>query len=210
MFRTLLESLFHSSLSTVDIPTAFSALTRHPSPYDALLPTFIKSLTKSSDLPEVLSLPFPSSFYAQIDALLSQQNKPKILAAWRMHHRDFRGAAAALLPNLWQIQNQMQYKVKRSAERDLDESYLTVINLLACAGPNEGWVLSGGSANGVAGDGIGGVSKPEGARRKVVTLQDLRAGYQKELDRRSIIQNGQYDFGGGGGGGGGVEAMDVS
>ena len=121
-----------------------------------------------------------------------------------MHHHDFRGAAAALLPDLQQLQVQMQHRGKRSAERELDESYLTVINLLACAGPNEGWVLKGGSANGVAGDGIGGVSKPEGAKRKVVTLRDLRANHQKELDRRSVIENGQYGFGGRG------EAMDVS
>ena len=204
---SLIESLFHGSLSTTDIPAAYSALTRHPSSTGSLLPTFIEALlTKPTALPQLLSLPFPPSFHAPIDAILAQQNNPKILAAWRMHHNDFRGAAAALLPNLQQSQMQLQHRVKRNAERELDESYLTVINLLACAGKDEGWVLSGGSASGVAGDGIGGFGKPEGAKRRVVTLQDVRANYQKELDRRSVIENGWYDFGGGGGG----EAMDVS
>ena len=116
-----------------------------------------------------------------------------------MHHNDFRGAAAALLPDLIQLQS--QHRVKRSAEQSLDESYLTVINLLACAGKEEGWVLSGGSTSG----GEGSVDGPAGTKRKMVTLQDVRRGYQKELDRRSVIESGRYDFGGGGG-----EAMDVS
>ena len=184
---------------------AFSALTRHPSPTTYILPTFIKTLlTAPSARAQLLALPFPSSFYTPIDTLIAQQSKPKILAAWRMHHNDFRGAAAAILPDLQHLQTQTQHRVKWSAERELDESYLIVINLLACAGPDEGWVLNGGSASGVAGDGVGGVSKPEGAKRKIVTLQDVRAAYQKELDRRSVIENGQYDFGGRG------EAMDVS
>ena len=88
-----------------------------------------------------------------------------------------------------------------------------VINLLACAGKDEGWVLSGGSASKVAGDGSGGVGKPDGAKRKVLTLQDVREEYQGELDRRSVIENGKWGFGFGGdddGGGGGVEATDVS
>lgn len=122
-----------------------------------------------------------------------------------MHHNDFRGAAAALLPDLRQAQLQSQHRPKRSAEREMDEIYLMVINLLACAGKDEGWVLSGGSASRIAGDGVGGFGKPEGARRKVTTLQDVREEYQKELDRRSVIESGRYDFGGGVG-----ETMDVS
>lgn len=95
-----------------------------------------------------------------------------------------------------------------------------VINLLACAGgKDERWVLSGGSASRVAGDGGagvgglgggGGAGKPEGARRKVLTLQDVRDEYQRELDRRSVIENGRWSFGDGGAGAGVGEEMDVS
>lgn len=83
---------------------------------------------------------------------------------------------------------------------------MTVINLLACAGKDEGWVLSGGSASRVAGDGMGGFGKPEGAKRKVVRLQDVRREYQGELDRRSVVENGRFGFGDDAGGG---EGMDV-
>lgn len=64
------------------------------------------------------------------------------------------------------------------------EGYLAVTNLLACAG--EGWVLSEGDE----GAGIG-----NGDKRRVVTIKDVRKGYQDELDRRSIIENGRFGFG---------------
>ena len=125
------------------------------------------------------------NLYETIDALIVEQKKPKILAAWRLHHQDFRGAAAALLPPL----QAAQARAKR-ADDGLENQYLAVINLLACAGDGNGWVLS---------EGVIGQEK-----RKIVEIKDVRAQYQTELDRRSVIEGGRFGFVGGGG-----DEMDV-
>ena len=181
---TLLTSLLQASLQTTDFLTAFSALSKHPNP-ETLLPSFINALlTTPNALPQLLSLPFPSKLHSQIDDVLSStKSAQKVLSAWRLHHDDFRGAAAALLPPL----QASQAKVKRNNVDGLEDDYLTVINLLACAGKENGWVLS----HDVYAKGVKG-------KRRVITLADVRAGYQKELDRRSVIESGRFEFGGGG------------
>ena len=134
--------------------------------------------------------------HTQIDEILSSSPNhkpaPKILAAWRLHHNDFRGAAAALLPPL----QASQAKVKRNAD-GLENDYLTVINLLACAGEEKGWVLSAGAADAAA-SGKG--------KRKVITIGDVRGSYQRELDRKSVIESGRFSFAGEVAGG---DEMDV-
>lgn len=78
--------------------------------------------------------------------------------------------------------------MKRSAD-GLENEYLAVINLLACAGQENGWVLSQDVSNkGMPGG---------GGKRKVVTIGDVRGLYQKELDRRNVIESGRYGFAGG-------------
>jgi len=175
---TLLTSLFQASLQTTDFPSAYSALTRHPNP-ETLLPSFMSAiLTTPNALPQLLSLPFPPNLHSQIDSILSSPKSkatPKILAAWRLHHNDFRGAAAALLSPL----QAAQAKVKRSAD-GLEDDYLAVVNLLACAGKDNGWVLSADASG--------------KAKRRVVTIGDVRGGYQRELDRRSVIESGRFGF----------------
>ncbi|KAK4690198.1 hypothetical protein P7C71_g6529, partial [Lecanoromycetidae sp. Uapishka_2] len=180
---TLLTSLFQASLQTTDFPAAYSALTRHPAP-STLLPSFIAALLSTPNaLPQLLSLPFPPNLHSDIDALLASHKKdPKILAAWRLHHHNFRGAAAALLPPLQAKQTQ----AKRNGE-SVEDGYLSVINLLACAGKENAWVLSEGDGGG-AKMGLPAVRE----KRKIVTIDDLRRDYQKELDRRSVIESGRF------------------
>lgn len=186
----LLVSLFEASLQVLDIDAAFSAMIRHTSPEESLLPTFIrKLLADPSFQPRLLSLPFPAHLYGNIDVLLTKSDKPKILAAWRLRHRNFQSAAAALLPDLKKLETQKRMSV--SAQQSLDEGYLAIINLLACAGQDEDWLLTGGGA----------FAKE---KRKLISLQDLRNQYQNELDRRSIIESGKYSFGGV------ADAMEVS
>lgn len=134
---------------------------------------------------QLLELPFPADLHEMIDSLLVEQKKPKILAAWRLHHQDFRGAAAALLPPLQAAQARA-----KKGEDGLENQYLTVINLLACAGEGNGWVLS---------EDVGGKGK-----RKIVEVKDVRVQYQRELDRRSVIEGGRFGFVGGAG-----DEMDV-
>ena len=91
----------------------------------------------------------------------------------------------------------MQARVKRDVE-GLEDGYLVVINLLACAGKENSWVLSEGV-------GVGKGQVGEKGKRKVVTIGDVRGAYQRELDRRSVIEGGRFGFGGGVG-----DEMDVS
>lgn len=136
-------------------------------------------------MPQLLALPFLATLHEKIDTLLVEQKKPKILAAWRLHRQDFRGAAAALLPPL-----QAAQATAKTGDDGLENQYLAVINLLACAGEGNGWVLS---------------EDAEGKeKRKIVEIKDVRAQYQKELDRRSVIEGGRFGFVGGGG-----DEMDV-
>lgn len=146
------------------------------------------SLLKTPDtLPQLLSLPFPPSLHSEIDTILAApktKSSPKILSAWRLHHNDYRGAAAALLPPL----QAAQANVRRNVD-GLENEYLAVINLLACAGQDNSWVLSQESTNQGLPGGKG--------KRKVVMIGDVRGLYQKELDRRSVIEGGRYGFVGG-------------
>ena len=183
----LLGSLFSASLKMADFDAAHSALTRHPSP-ETLLPEFIKTILNTPKAnSRLLSLAWPADLHRHIDVLLAKEAKPKLLAAWRLQQNDFPGAASALLPSL----NALQANVgtSKGEEKDLENQYLTIINLLECAGKENAWLLSGGSTE------VGGGSKE---KRKVVTVDDLRASYQKELDRRSLIDRGNFSFTNGG------------
>ncbi|MCJ1465384.1 hypothetical protein MMC07_004002 [Pseudocyphellaria aurata] len=193
----LLVSLFDASLSMRDFSTAFSALCRHPNP-NALLPSLIVSMLSDNEASQLLSFPFPPALHPAVDAFILQKAQssalepnessriPKyynILSTWRLRHNDFRGAAAALLERLQRLKKSSA----RSGQSDdrgegVIEGYLAVTNLLACAG--EGWVLDEGDKG--AGN---------GEKRRVVTLKDVRKDYQDELDRRSMIQHGQFGFG---------------
>lgn len=189
----LLTSLFDASLQITDFQSAFSALTRHPSP-KTLLPKFIKSLFNTPNaLPQLLSLSFPSNLHSEIDYLLDHQKKPQVLAAWRLHHNDYRGAAAALLPSLLQA----QMDPERAPDGGLEKDYLTIINLLSCAGKENAWIL----AKGFGKDGFGDSRARKGpavpTRRRVFTIDDIREKYQEELDRRSAIEGGRFGFVGG-------------
>lgn len=217
---SLLTALFNASLQISDIETAFSALTRlRKHDQTALLPTLINTLLAIPNGPkQLLDLPWPAHIHPAIDGYLSNDKKSqlkrsekppvslerqrKLLAAWRLKHGDFRGAAAALY-------SQMQSTVKQKGaqrpgavsklrlagddpeelgSRRMDERYLTVINLMACIGGDEAntddkrgeaWVLSAA----------------DGGKRKVVTIEDVRKGWQKELDRRSVVEGGRWGFG---------------
>lgn len=214
--------------------SAFSALTRLPQPKESeLLPDLVKALLTAPGGPkQLLELPFPPNLRAAVDELLTTtkgnvaplggaappQQQHRILAAWRLKHNDFRGAAAALYPRLEATQKQIlkpggiKFTLghgngnKTSVggihgddnggggemERGLDEMYLAVINFLECAGgeQGEGWVLS----------------RDTEGRRKAVSSEGLRKDWLKELDRRSVIEGGKWTFGAGRGG---DDAMEV-
>ncbi|KAL8905983.1 MAG: hypothetical protein Q9207_002314 [Kuettlingeria erythrocarpa] len=214
----LLTALFHSSVQTSDVETAFTALIclpRHDQTH--LLPSLVKILLATPNgSKQLLDLPWPPHLLPAIDAYLAHdkpsQLKPsekppvsleqqrKLLAAWRLRHGDFRGAAAALYPQMAQVKQKgtrgaesvLRFKLPSEGDevgsRRLDELYLTVINLLACIGSeesdthekrSEAWLLSA----------------VDGGKRRVVSIEDVRKGWQKELDRRSVVEGGKWGFG---------------
>ena len=189
---SIIELAFHSSLRAVDFEAAFSALVRHSNPPD-LIPAFIEALLVEADGPKLLlDLPFPPSLHPSVDNFLDVQANnteegAKTLAAWRMQRNNFKGAAAALLPSLHRHQaHQGKFGLQALGNpgvRDgLLEKYLVIINLLACAGDDGGWLLTQ-KENG------------DGPKQKIVTIEEIRAMYQKELDRRSVIENDRFEFG---------------
>ena len=156
---------------------------RHPSP-ETLLPDFVtKVLATPRATRQLLSLGWSPKLQRQIDSLLAEHAKPKTLAAWRLHHDDFQGAAGALYPSL----DQLQRKVRRTGadNQSVENEYLTIINLLSCTSEDKAWILSKGGNDMLRG-GQG--------KRGVVSLGNLREQYQEELDRRSIIDGGKYAF----------------
>ncbi|KAL8843428.1 MAG: hypothetical protein Q9176_002041 [Flavoplaca citrina] len=222
---SLLQSLFASSLQTSDIESAYTSLSRLP-PKDQsrLLPEFMKALLSLPNGPgQLLDFPWPAHFHAAIDAELAdtrrswatmtdgsassanmnRDRRMKILAAWRLRLGDFRGAAAAMYPQLQALVPQ-QHKGKRASSGmgrskiggstndgmtkgslGVDEAYLSVMNLMACIDDTgdrerkEAWLLS----------------DADGGKRRVVTIEDVRKGWQKELDRRSVVEGGRWGFG---------------
>ena len=192
----LLQSLFSASIITRDFLIAFNAMTDHPSSH-ALAPDLVAAVLETPHAaPQLLDFEWPTQLLAQVDALIAERAGPQTLAAWRLHFNDFRGAAKALMPALDEMQAHVKRGIKGASEAVLDKQYLTIINLLSCAGPENAWVLSGGEDEiGKTGDDAGGQDTGR-QRRRIVTVQDLREGFQQELDRRSVAESGDYVFGG--------------
>lgn len=145
---------------------------------------------------ELVALPFPG-MQQEVDEILAQRCKKEmdvvsgfpyhqVLYSWRTRRGNFRGAAAILLDRI--------QKLKLAGEGDrlagddvLDTSvtkqYLLLINALSCVEKKEAWVYDEGVQHG---------ETP--AKRKVVSLADIRKQYQDELDRIAAIQNNQFGF----------------
>ncbi|KAL8938252.1 MAG: hypothetical protein Q9216_003992 [Gyalolechia sp. 2 TL-2023] len=135
----------------------------------------------------------------------------KILAAWRLKNGDFRGAASALYSQLHTAKKQKQKQgsgaipklrlggsgaddVSDAAYKETDESYLSIINLMACIDGDDQSTGKMGSSNTGHGEAWL-LSDAGGGKRQVVTISDVRNGWQKELDRRSVVESGRWGFG---------------
>ncbi|KAL9584416.1 MAG: hypothetical protein Q9203_004670 [Teloschistes exilis] len=222
--KTLPASIFRSSLDTSDIESAYAALIQLPQDdQPAMIPTMLRSLlTLPTGPSRLLDLPWPPHLHGWIDKYLANEDisgtksalknvlRPerqcKILAAWRLRHGDFRGAAAVLYSHLQMTQKASQksdglprFRLTAEGEnemggRALDEAYLSMINLMACDGdeqdPNDN---KDGRESERSGSWL--LSSKQGAKRKLVTISDVRKDWQMELDRRSAVEAGRYGFG---------------
>ena len=206
-----LTTLFNASVSTSNFDSAFSVLTRLPvDEPPGLLPAFLTALLAEDEFDRAFDLPWPPNLIPLIEGFLTQKASKsstatfynpsapqynKLLAAWRMKYLDYRGAAAALLAHLKCVQKSSRSFLMRGENDEIVTTYLNVINLLACCGgEDEAWVLT--DAFDEVRLNTKGVQKDEIKRKRtLVTIKDVRAGYQKELDRRSMLENGRWGFG---------------
>lgn len=124
-----------------------------------------------------------------------------ILYSWRIRRGDFRGAAAVAyerLQKLQQLGNGGHGKdlVLRSGgnvaghdelDTPVTRQFLQVINALSCVESDQAWILAEPVAR------KGGVLE----KRRVVRLEDVRRGFQDEMDRVEALRRGRFSFVGG-------------
>ncbi|OCK76685.1 hypothetical protein K432DRAFT_305825 [Lepidopterella palustris CBS 459.81] len=203
----LLSRLFSASIQTSRFDDAYSALTRYtdPSLRKSALATIITTMVAQSRGPALLKFPFVN-LYSEVDNVLSSlcqktlnlaSGPPyhKILYSFRISRNDFRGAASILYERLQRLQTTSS-KVHSPEDESLTQAYLMLINTLASVQPDQAWILAEQRVDESAM--TWGIGKAKGIlKRRVVTLDDLRNEYQKELDRIAAIENGQFAFAGG-------------
>ncbi|MCJ1385049.1 hypothetical protein MMC17_008167 [Xylographa soralifera] len=193
----LLARLFASSLALADYDAAYSALTRYSDRalQHHALRSLVDHMAAAGSPDALLAFPF-TALRPDVDALLAEHARRelrapadadadvpfyKLLYAWRLRDGDFRGAAAVLVERL-------EGRGVGARGKDVLAEYLLAINALVVAGEEGGWVLVGGG-DGEVGAGRGG--------RRVLRLEDVRRGYQAELDKRSVWEGGRWGIVGG-------------
>lgn len=161
--------------------------------------------TSPSLLPQ---LPFPSDLVAEVDHILLSLSRKHdatstgvsyhgILYSWRVSRENYRGAAEGLFERLQTLKattDDLRDDVVSSDKQadDVLETYLLLINTLACCGPDEGWILAELGPVADRRTSMNSLSLAIAGKRRIVTLDDVRAEYQAELDRRSEIAHGRF------------------
>jgi nuclear pore complex protein Nup160 len=111
----------------------------------------------------------------------------QLLYSWRIKHNNYRGAATVLFDRIQKLRLVGEAD-KIAGDDTLDtpvtKQYLLLINALTCVEPKQAWIYDESGLD--SGDGV--------AKRKLVTLADVRKQYQDELDRIAAIQNNQFGF----------------
>ncbi|KAM0279508.1 hypothetical protein ACHAQH_004569 [Verticillium albo-atrum] len=151
---------------------------------------------------ELMSLPFPG-LQDHIDEILASKCKAtmevtsgvpyhQILYSWRINHNDYRGAASVLMDRIQKLKHAGEgdkYQGDDVLDTPVTKQYLLLINALSCVDAKQAWIFSEELPPQNSRDTSG-----FQAKRKVVTLTDLRKQYQDELDRIAAIQNNQFEF----------------
>ena len=201
--------LFNAAVQTTRYDTAHAALGLFTD--DALqhssLRTLVTKMCEASSASQLVDLPF-IGLQDKVDEILAQKclgisdvtvGVPyhKILYAWRIKRSDFRGAAAISLEMLQRLQQSGEGDRALGddgLETPVTKQYVATINALSCVDSKQAWILSEEPSRKLSGPGSKNAAQP---KRKVVTLDDIRKGYQEELDRIAAIENNQFAFAGG-------------
>lgn len=195
----------------------------------------LHSLLANSRISLFLSLAFPPELAGEVDSYLVGQaamlggaalssdassTAPahhKILYAWRIGRADYRGAASCVWERLQAVKQEAEVEVD---DEEVAELFLTLLNALSLLDPAQAWMLTRPPlprAGAVTGAGKLGRLTREGEgdrpKRKVVTLEDVRAMWQAELDRVADVEAGRFPmplrFGAQGSGGGEGKMVDA-
>ncbi|KIW67865.1 hypothetical protein PV04_07083 [Phialophora macrospora] len=127
-----------------------------------------------------------------------------IMHAIRLSHKDYRGAVTVLYDRLKEIRKsgRARHDPRATALRHV---LLALINLMACAAPEEAYIIVEIEDQKIAASGVNGEDHADTRsesddlqmkkrRRVVITLDDLRKEYQAVLDKCSRIERGDFDF----------------
>ncbi len=170
----------------------------------------------ASQTPALIRLPFATNptLHHHLDATLASLAAKTVdlehgppyhtaLYAWRLARNDFRGAAVVLHQRLQRLQASTDTSSTSNANaastadvrpssasltsaqaqtQPVLNAYLALINVLACVEKSQAWILADGGG------------PDEGRKRRVLTLDDVRAQYQGELDRVAAIESGRFAF----------------
>jgi WD40 repeat protein len=207
----ILSRVFNASLQICRYKAAFDALLVFGNPVlrKSSLQALLQSLVTCNQMSTLLSLPIPEYLLPEVDDILlslarkhlsfsatptpGQPQYHQVMYAWRIHNKDFRGAAEILFERLQRLRHSTA-KVFEPDDETLVEAYLVLINTLACCGKDEGWILAERVEEEYQ---RGKALSGHGQKRRIVTLEDVRKEYQAELDRRSEMQQGRFALTGG-------------
>jgi nuclear pore complex protein Nup160 len=206
--RTEMHSrLFNAAIQTSRYELAHSVLALYTDTalQHSSVRTIVTKMCESSHAQQLMTFPF-IGLQETVDEILAQKCQGivdvtvgvpyhKTLYSWRITRSDFRGAAAISLERLQRLLasgDGDRPLVEEGLETPVTRQYLTLINALSCVAPEQAWILFEEPPKKAA-QGI----KTLQPKRKVVTLEEIRNSYQKELDRIAAIENNQFAFNGG-------------
>jgi nuclear pore complex protein Nup160 len=194
----ILNRLFNALVQTGRFDQAYQTLVTvvNPALRRANLQTLLQTCIQQDAISEFLGLPIEADLAHEADGILVSLAKRhlgfkvsassplyhRILFAFRTRRADYRGAAAILYEHLESLRHGSRHTLQDPEDETLVQIYVLLINTLACCGPDEGWLLA---------EPVSGVHAAE-AKRKLVTLEDVRRDYCAELDRRSDMLQGRF------------------
>lgn len=172
--------------------------------------TLVTKMCEASYATQLIELPF-IGMQDIVDDILAQKCESivdvnvgvpyhKILYSWRIKRCDFRGAAAILFERLQRLQQTGDNDAtfgEGESDTAVTRQYVSLINALSCVDSKQAWILSEPLPQKSTAK-----NSTVPAKRKVITLDDIKKKYQEELDRLAAIENDQFTFTGG-------DAMDV-
>nr|POE47347.1 nucleoporin [Quercus suber] len=161
------------------------------------LQTFIDKCVKQDAVPTFLALRFEDELAIETDKALAELARNDLAAgfntlaripyhqmlyAFRAQRGNFRGASEILYEHLERLRHSNDRRVLDPEDEMLLQSYVLLINTMACCGEDDAWILA---------QPIISVHGPD-AKRKLITLADVRREYNEEMDRRSDVLAGRF------------------